>query len=627
MFKIKTFSNNGKNSYFFKAYGHPEVTPDRLALVEKIHHTKKVALYDPEGVIEDFLSLSPLKPSDIDHWYVQAVEQLDHTLDTLKPQLIYDIHEDQPDLLIVLDFEETHMYPIRHVVPEDCVVENLSSVMLPVDMRSATPYLSGLNFATNFVWMKEKDGVHTRLFTTNYWARYGAKNPTLHAYLFDEDGNEIVRWQDQFNDTEHAFVLDSKQIKERFNLNDFVGQLFIHMVGAKGHDILKYALDIYDDVGKMVTATHDANSWPSDYMAGLPAPKSDQRVIFWAQNSHPVPIEPGTISFNVMGEEKSYPYMETIPPFGTKQILMNDLMPDVAWPQQIEIVSHKTMVRSRYEVQDATTSWLGHVNVQRTDLKPDPHLPKFSQHVGKGFILTAPLFPDHACTMLPTPMAREQKFLPTKIMVYTEDGNLVKEHSLGNLPRNHTQSLALSELLGSDLPPYGHLELVYDFEVGQDADGWLHSLFRYNNQRGFSAETSFGSHMFNMPITYRNEPQSYKGKAPGLSTRLFLHIDQMPNFETFCHLIYPTSTTWHEASHTILELYNGDGKKRAEHIIHIPRSGSIHWTPEDYFDKNLLSSLENPYIFIRDTSCRLFGYHGTRHKTTEAFSLDHMFGF
>src|SRR3546814_2404241 len=32
-----------------------------------------------------------------------------------------------------------------------------------------------------------------------------------------------------------------------FGLDAFAGQLFIHVVGAKGHDVVKYALDTYAD--------------------------------------------------------------------------------------------------------------------------------------------------------------------------------------------------------------------------------------------------------------------------------------------------------------------------------------------------------------------------------------------
>ena len=70
----------------------------------------------------------------------------------------------------------------------------------------------------------------------------------------------------------------------------------------------------------------------------------------------------------------------------------------------------------------------------------------------------------------------------------------------------------------------GHAELVYDFRDGGEADGWLHALFRYEDRRsGHVAESSFGAHIFNTVMTYKDEPQSYSGPPPGLTTRLFLN--------------------------------------------------------------------------------------------------------
>ena len=59
---------------------------------------------------------------------------------------------------------------------------------------------------------------------------------------------------------------------------------------------------------------------------------------------------------------------------------------------------------------------------------------------------------------------------------------------------------------------------------GGEADGWMHALIRYEDRRsGHTAETSFGSHIFNTLMMYKDEPQSYMGPPPGLSTRLFLN--------------------------------------------------------------------------------------------------------
>jgi hypothetical protein len=140
------------------------------------------------------------------------------------------------------------------------------------------------------------------------------------------------------------------------------------------------------------------------------------------------------------------------------------------------------------------------------------------------------------------------------------------------------------------------------------------------------AETSFGAHVFNTVLTYKNEPQSYAGAAPGLSTRLFLRLGNAP-LDTFCHLIYPASTPWHAQSDTQLTLFNRMGQAIAERKIAIPCSGSLHWRYSELFDAETRQRAgDAAYIVIRDLTCRLFGYHGMVHGDT-AFCMDHMFGF
>ena len=175
--------------------------------------------------------------------------------------------------------------------------------------------------------------------------------------------------------------------------------------------------------------------------------------------------------------------------------------------------------------------------------------------------------------------------------------------------------------------PYGHFELIYDFDSGREVDGWLHAIFRYRNRTsGHAAETSFGAHMFNLPVTYRGEPQSYAGPPPGLTTRLFLRIAPKP-WTTFCHLIYPVSNAWHAQSQTVLFLRNSSGKDVARAELRIPASGSRLWRVQETFDEAALARAgTHPYVIVRDESCRLFGYHGLL-GNSGAFSLDHMFGF
>jgi hypothetical protein len=205
----------------------------------------------------------------------------------------------------------------------------------------------------------------------------------------------------------------------------------------------------------------------------------------------------------------------------------------------------------------------------------------------------------------------------------------VARRSLGRLARRDSAALDLDEVLGeADFPGgYGHLELVYDFARGGEADGWLHALFRYEDrQGGHAAETSFGAHVFNTALTYRDEPQSYAGRPPGLSTRLFLRLGESP-LDTLCHLIYPASTPWHAESSTDLVLHAGDATEIARERVRIPCSGSLFWRYHEVFDPAARERAgPRAYVIIRDLTCRLFGYHGLIGRAG-GFSLDHMFGF
>jgi hypothetical protein len=224
-------------------------------------------------------------------------------------------------------------------------------------------------------------------------------------------------------------------------------------------------------------------------------------------------------------------------------------------------------------------------------------------------------------------MSTAQRELVLKVIVFDSEGNRVAEHRFGALPRDHSTAIDVSALAAALKSPFGHFELMYDFESGSEADGWLHALFRYRDRTsGHAAETSFGSHMFNLPLTYRGEPQSYGGPAPGLSTRLFLRIAPRP-WSTFCHLIYPVSQSWHAQSQTMLILRGGGGEDVARVELRIPAPGSRLWRVQDVFDEPTLARAgTNPYVIVRDETCRLFGYHGVE-GGEGSFSLDHMFGF
>jgi hypothetical protein len=332
-----------------------------------------------------------------------------------------------------------------------------------------------------------------------------------------------------------------------------------------------------------------------------------------------------------MGREDGARLERVIPPFASYPLDLAELLPAARWPEQIELSAGKYMVRPRYEVIRGGRRRIAHVNVERTDLAPDPRIAELSPALGKGFLLPAPVLPvaEWRTLLLPTPMARGQQRLPIAAILFDGDGREAARHRFGSVARAQSIAISADELLGNRSLPggFGHLELVYDFTAGNEADGWLHGLFRYEARYGeHAAETSFGAHIFNTILTYKNEPQSYAGRPPGLSTRLFLRLGEAP-YDTLCHLIYPASTAWHPQSATDLILHDGEGKELARRHITIACSGSRFWRASEMFEAAALRAAgKGGYVVIRDTTCRLFGYHGLIGEAG-AFSLDHMFGF
>jgi hypothetical protein len=626
--KIETFSSLKGGNSFFKAITHPEAADRAAGLVQRLTAARRLAIYDPLGFLEGFAACHDLGQAAIAGIYVQAVTEIGKERLGRAAEPVTALAGSGADLVFVAGFDADKLVQhIAHLVPAGAEIVTLDAMRLDESLlTNARTYLDPLNFATNFAFFRDADGHHTRVVTANYWRGYGAPETSFALTLFGADGVVLARWREALGGDGAVITLDSREIRTRFGLGAFTGQLFIHVLGAAGHDVVKYALDIFEEAGPSLSCTHDANAWPADFYAGLPAPRDDERVVLWVQNSLPLPIPAGGIALNLMGDERVVPFAQSIPPFATVALDVATLLPDARWPQQIEIAAGKHIVRPRYEVIRGSRRRIAHPNVERTDLKPNPELAGLAL-LGKGYILPAPILPraEWRSLLLPTPMARSQEVLPIAAVAYDPEGNEIGRKSFGRLVRRDSVALDLDELAAAR-PGFGHVELGYDWAAGDEADGWLHALFRYEHrQSGHAAESSFGAHIFNTVLTYRDEPQAYAGRPPGLSTRLFLRLGAAP-FDTLCHLIYPASTTWHAKSATDLILRDRHGAKVAEHRVEIACSGSLFWRASEIFDESARRAAAGGYVVIRDTTCRLFGYHGLQ-GAGGRFSLDHMFGF
>jgi hypothetical protein len=627
MLDIQTFDAQKGGNVLYKALVHPLAAEAIAALAAELAAAGPLAVFDPDGVATALFALHPVMPQAAE-FYVQDVERLGAALGAAAARPLTDLPRSRAATLLVAAFDGARVESrIRQFIPAGLATASLDRARLPEAMlTNPRAYLDRLNFATNYAFFRDRGGLSTRLVSANYWAGYGARSVTLWLRLFDGGGAVLATWQETLPPGAGGYAIDSQDIRRRFRLPDFAGQLFIHAIGVAGHDVVKYALDTYGSNGEpSLSVTHDANAWPSDRYAGLPAPRPDETVLLWVQNSHAAPIPAGAMTLDRMGENAPLSLATEIPPYASRAVDVSSVLPGLRWPAQIELRSGRHVVRPRYEVVRNGRTRIAHMNVERADLRPDPGIKSLSNHLGRGFLLPFPVLPPETFRTIlqPNPMAESQADLPVRLDVFAADGRLSTQRFLGCLKRNHDLAMDLDGIA----PEAGHAELVYDFRDGGEADGWLHGLFRYEHRHsGHAAETSFGAHIFNTAMTYKDEPQSYAGRPPGLSTRLFLKLGAGGR-RSFSVLIYPASAAWHPHSATSLLLTDSAGETIAEHQLSIACSGSAIVYPDDVFAPRLLAQAgQGGYVLIRDTTCRLFGYHGQT-DAQGGFSLDHMFGF
>ncbi len=630
MLNIQTFDAKRGGNVLYKALVHPLAAEAIAHLAADLRAAGPLAVFDPDGVAAALYALHPDMPAPAE-LYVQDVSALGQSLAGIAARPLTDLPRCAAPTLLIAGFDTQRTEQrIAPLCPPGLRVRSLDSSRLPAEMLTARAYLDRLNFATNHAFFRDAGGTSTRLVSANYWAGYGARGVRLWLRLFGADGAVLATWEQVLADGAGAFSIDSREVRARFDLPEFAGQLFIHAIGVAGHDVVKYALDIYrseacegPDLG--LSVTHDANAWPSDRYAGLPAPNTDEQVLLWVQNSHAAPIPAGAITLDQMGAEHPVALDREVPPFASMAVDVADLLPGVHWPAQIELRTGRHVVRPRYEILRHGHTRIAHVNVERADLRPDPGIPTLSNLLGRGYLLPFPILPpaEFRSIVQPNPMAEWQDSLPIRLDVFAADGRLAAQRFLGNLPRRYDLAVDLAEF-GAEV---GHAELVYDFRDGGQADGWMHGLFRYEHRTsGHAADTSFGAHIFNTAMTYRDEPQSYSGPPPGLTTRLFLKLG-IGHRRSFAVLIYPASASWHAVSTTELQLVDSTGAAIETRSLRVACSGSAIVRPHEVFGEAAVQRAgEGGYVLVRDVTCRLFGYHGLD-DGRGGFSLDHMFGF
>src|SRR4029077_7120986 len=115
-----------------------------------------------------------------------------------RTQPVTDLAASRAELVLVAAFDAGRLVDhVRHLAPAGAEFVSFDALRLPDGLlTNRRNYLDPLNFATNFAFFRDADGLHTRLVTANYWAGYGAREIALALILFDAGGQVLAEWQE-----------------------------------------------------------------------------------------------------------------------------------------------------------------------------------------------------------------------------------------------------------------------------------------------------------------------------------------------------------------------------------------------------------------------------------------------
>jgi hypothetical protein len=232
MLDIHTFDQRQGGNVLYKALAHP-LTAEAIASLYAEIAQEPVAVVDTDGIAAVLFALHPNRPP-IEGVYVQDVEQIGADRGGHKARPLTDLRASPARIVLVAAFDTARlMQRLPHLAPEGARLITLDQHRLPPSMlTNPRRYLDRLNFATNYAFFREADGLSTTLVTANYWSGYGAGPVRLWLRLYDAAGTPLVDWEQEVPPGAASLRIDSAEIRARFALPEFTGQLFIHAIGA-----------------------------------------------------------------------------------------------------------------------------------------------------------------------------------------------------------------------------------------------------------------------------------------------------------------------------------------------------------------------------------------------------------
>ncbi|HLB97135.1 MAG TPA: hypothetical protein VJK90_05700, partial [Acetobacteraceae bacterium] len=169
MLQIQTFDQRAGGNVLYKALAHPLAAEKIVRLYARLREAAPVALYDPDGIAEALLALYPELPNLVGV-YVHDTGQVGRVRGGHTARALTALPASGAATVLVAAFDASRTAArIKTLLPAGAATLTLDEVRLPPELlTNHSRYLDRLNFATNFVFFRDEDGLSTRLVSANY---------------------------------------------------------------------------------------------------------------------------------------------------------------------------------------------------------------------------------------------------------------------------------------------------------------------------------------------------------------------------------------------------------------------------------------------------------------------------
>jgi hypothetical protein len=173
MLNINTFDARAGGNVLYKALAHPLAADGISRLYGRL--VGPVALYDPDGIAEALLALHPDLPG-LCGLFAHDVTEVGASRAGLTVRALTELPGSGAATVLIAAFDAGRVAArIRAMLPAGSAVLTLDEARLPEAMlTNRARYLDRMNFATNFAFFRDAEGMSTRLVSANYWTGYGA---------------------------------------------------------------------------------------------------------------------------------------------------------------------------------------------------------------------------------------------------------------------------------------------------------------------------------------------------------------------------------------------------------------------------------------------------------------------